>query len=596
MGFIYFIRPKKNWLQECQIFIDLCQEYNLPVYLERSRSGNGGHIWMLFENPYSAKKSRKIFLIILQQSQIVSLLDKSVSFDRLFPNQDYLSGKGFGNLIALPFHKKSFINGNSSFIDKDSGKPYTDQWGYLKEVRKVSGSKLDEIYNEFSSDDQKILVFIKGVNSKEINISNKVEVILENNIHIAKQNIDIKLINYLKDELNFFNSEYIIKKKLGKSTWKTERYFKLYSEEENEFILPRGIIGQLLRFCKQNKISYNFIDNREKLDEISLKFTGVLKDYQKNVIKACYKKDLGIIVSPPGSGKTVIGLKLISDKKQPAIIIVHRKQIADQWIERVETFLGIPKQEIGFIGSGKFKLGKQITIALFQSLAKKVDNEKFDYIYNSFGLILIDECHHIPAKSFRNILSKFSTYYQYGLTATPYRKNNDTKLIFIYLGETICEVKLDNIEPNKVARIIVEKSDFNIPYNSKTDQFEELSKILVHDTSRNELILKDIYSVLNSGKKAIIITERKEHITVLYNYLKLNYEVITISGEDKDKSRQAKWNLINKGDFQVIITTGQFFGEGSDIQNVSTLFLVYPFSFKGKLIQYIGRVQRSVAP
>jgi len=588
---------EQNWLIECDALIAKCKEFEIPVYLERSRSGNGGHVWIFFETPYPAEKSRKILIALLQKSKVISVLDKNSSFDRLFPNQDYHSGKGFGNLIALPLFKKSFIEGNSCFIDVKTGQPFKDQWKYLEEIQKISIEKLNSIYQSLLKDYNKDYPITNTENSNENLDDNILKIRLSNSVFIQKRNANTKLIHFLKDELNFVNSEYIIKKKMGKNTWEMERYFKLFEESEKDFIIPRGMIGQIIRFCKSNKIEYEFSDDRKKLKEINYSFNAQLKDYQKNTIEITNKKEFGIIVAPPGSGKTIIGLKIIANKNQPALIVVHRKQIAEQWIERIETFLGIPKREIGIFGEGKSNIGKQITIAMFQTLSKKVETEEFKTFCKSFGIIIIDECHHVPAQSFRNVISKFSTFYQYGLTATPFRKNNDTKLIFIYLGEIISEIKLNEIEPNKHAKIIIRETDFYFPFNSKINQFEDLSKVLIHDTKRNELILKDVYSVLNSGKKAVIITERIEHIHTLSLYLRLNYEVVTLSGDDNTKSRNDKWNILKKGDYQVLITTGQFFGEGSDLQNVANLFLVYPFSFKGKLIQYIGRVQRSeIAP
>lgn len=301
-----------------------------------------------------------------------------------------------------------------------------------------------------------------------------------------------------------------------------------------------------------------------------------------------FKKDFGVIVAPPGSGKTIMGIKIIVEKKQPCLIIVHRKQLLEQWQERIQAFLGIPKHEIGIIGHGKAKIGKQITIATIQSLPKQVEQ-----LRNHFGTILVDECHHIPAEIFRNTIEQLDTFYLYGLTATPFRKYNDDKLIFAFLGGIISEVIPTEIENFKHPQIIIRNTDFDIPFNSKTDNFEMLSKILIHDVERNKLILNDIKSELFKGKRIAVITERKEHTETLNFFLKQSHEVITLSGDDSDNSRKTKWKVLEQGEFQVLITTGQYFGEGSDLSSINTLFLVYPFSFKGKLIQYIGRVQRS---
>lgn len=275
------------------------------------------------------------------------------------------------------------------------------------------------------------------------------------------------------------------------------------------------------------------------------------------------------------------------------MIIVHRKQLLEQWIERIETFLGIPKIEIGKIGQGKNKAGTKITIATIQSLSKIINISKGEKLQTAFGTIIVDECHHVPAETFRNTISKLHCFYLYGLTATPFRKYNDGKLIFCHLGEMIAEIKAASVNNSGQVKIIIRNTMLDVPFNSKTDSYELLSKILVHDSVRNKLILDDVQQELQLGKKVVIITERKEHIDSLYQYLKQSFETITLSGDDSESTRAAKWKILKEGNYQVLITTGQLFGEGTDLQNANCLFLVCPFSFKGKLIQYIGRVQRS---
>jgi len=578
---------KVEWIDDCKKFINACKEKGISTYLERSRSGKGGHVWIFFEQRYPAVKSRKIFISILEQTGVFSLFDKNSSFDRMFPNQDFLSGKGFGNLIALPLYKKTYEQGNSCFIDIESLEPFPNQWNFIKNIQRISTIKLDELHQIHNTQQNIPASIIPKLYNEKLTIR------LTNNVKINRNAISTPLINFLKEELNFLNTEFLIKKKMGKNAFGTERYFKLVEETENEVIIPKGFIGKIIRFCRDNKIEYDFKDDRKKLKEIVFLFNAQLQKHQQIVIDTIAKKDLGVVVAPPGSGKTIIGLKIIADKKQPALIITHRKQIADQWIERIETFLGIPKSGIGKIGQGKTKIGKQVTVAMIQSLSKELEKPESKKLLNAFGTIILDECHHIPAETFRNTISKLQTFYLYGLTATPFRKYNDGKLIFIHLGEVIAEIRSNEISTAKKPKIIIRNTELDVPFNSKTDKFETLSKILVHDSTRNKTILEDVINELKSDKKVIIITERKEHIDSLYQYLKQSHEVITLSGEDSESSKNSKWKLLKEGNYQVVITTGQFFGEGTDLQNANCLFLVYPFSFEGKLIQYIGRVQRS---
>jgi len=584
---------KANWIEECRSFLTFCHDQGLPAYLERSRSGKGGHVWLFFERPYPAAKSRKIIITLLERIGLFSTFDKNSSFDRLFPNQDSLSGKGFGNLIALPLNKLCAEKGNNCFINPETIEPYKDQWAFLQDIQRVSVTLLDQLYVQIL----KTTGLQKDLRNQPTPETGKIKIELGQTVTITKSVLPLPLFNFLKDGLNFPSSEYVIKKKLGKSTWGSERYFNFIEETVDCVIIPRGMAGSVLRFCRDNGIEYDFSDERKKVEPVSFTMDVQLKEHQKQAVAAAAKKDMGVIVAPPGTGKTIVGLKIIAEKQQPALIIVHRKQLAEQWIERIQSFLGIPKNEIGSIGQGKSKVGKKITIALIQSLARMLDSADQNGLTNKFGTIIVDECHHIPAESYRNIIGKLSLFYLYGLTATPFRKYNDGKLIFIHLGEIISEIKAPDISTLKTAKIIIRNTELDVPFNSKTNKFETLSKVLVHDSARNKLVLKDVISELTSGKKVVIITERKEHLDSLNQYLKQSYETIVLSGDDPESSRTMKWKMLKDGSFQVLITTGQFFGEGTDIQNIDRLFLVYPFSFQGKLVQYIGRVQRSeIAP
>lgn len=413
-----------------------------------------------------------------------------------------------------------------------------------------------------------------------------IDITISNIISINKNDLSKEILDKIHRDLNIINPDYLNRKKLGKSVYGIIRYFKLYKETKDNYVFPRGYLGQFVKFCKENKYSINIIDNRPILKKIGINSSITLFPFQKVLVDKTTIKDFGVLVAPPGAGKTVMALEIIFKKKVNSLIIVHRKQLMDQWIERIEKFLNIPKREIGQVSGIKKKIGKKITVAMIQSLSKmKIDK-------NEFGIIIVDECHHIPAKVFRKTIIKFNSKYIYGFTATPIRKNKDEKLIFLYIGEIIAQI--NNIE-NKIVRnkIIIKKTNLYMPFDFKKDDLQLMSKVLIADTERNKLIVDDIKKQAEKKKNILVLSERKDHVALLELYLKSFYELIIITGDDSLKSREKKIKKIEKGNFKIIISTGQFFGEGLDVKYIDCLFLVYPFSFEGKLIQYIGRIQRS---
>lgn len=584
----YFIAADfdgETWKKDVRVLLNACAEVGLTAYLEQSRSGNGGHVWLFFSENYPCYKSRQIVLELIRSAFHISEFEKEVSFDRLFPNQDSLSREGFGNLIALPLQGRSFSQGNALFIDPDTNKPFPDQWAFLQSLKRHTAHELDGVH---------ALLFANNKQNEQKPVSGGLSLVVSNQITLPRAKLSPSIIHFLKDELNFLNTEYLIKKRLGKSIYKVQKYFKLIDEQGDTISLPRGFLNQLTAFLDKNQVTHSVQEDHAILDETIFNNDIKLTPAQTATVEQATKYNQGVIVAPSGSGKTIMGLELIARRKQPALILVHRKQILDQWVERIQAFLGIAKTHIGQYSGVKKKVGKQITVGLLQSFVRKGDLSE---LQNSFGTIIVDECHHIPASTFREVIAQLNPKYLYGLTATPKRKHNDEKLIYVFIGDIISQMTISDvpIHAMKVStytpEVLVRSTSLEVPFKFTTDLFQLLAKIISCDTGRNRLIVEDILNEVGNNKKVLVLSERKEHLEILNMYLKNKCETIVISGGDSARSRKSKLAQIESGHYQVILSTGQFFGEGVDIRGTTCLVLAFPFSFEGKLVQYMGRLR-----
>lgn len=592
----YFIAADfdgEHWLEDVRKYMDKCAKVSLSAYLERSKSGKGGHVWIFFQEAYPCYKSREIVLELIKRALDLSVFEKEVSFDRLFPNQDYITKGGFGNLIALPFQGKYVEKDNSLFIDPKDAKSYADQWDFLSKIHKHTPEELDKVFPEITN-------YERTGSTTKVHYADKLVITVGKNIKLARSVLTPATIGFIKEKLNFFSTEYLTRKRLGKSVYKVQKFFKLIGEDANVIFLPRGFLNQLTKFLESADISYEVVYEYPETEEVKFKSLIELTPTQQEALNKSLESNQGVIVAPPGSGKTMIGMELIAQRQLPALILMHRKQLLDQWVDRIQTFLNIPKVQIGRFSGTKKKIGKEITVGLLQSLARYRNIAELE---NRFGTIIVDECHHIPAKTFREVIANLNSQYLYGLTATPKRKHNDEQLIFVYIGDIITEMEGSDLneddldhKSSKKPEIIIKKTDLEIPFQWKTDRFQLLAKIISFDTTRNKLIVEDILHQVESGNKVLVLSERKEHLEILDLCLKGKCETIMISGDDSTAKRILKLKQIKAGHYQVILSTGQFFGEGLDIKNISSLVLAFPFSFEGKLIQYIGRLLHSTNP
>ncbi len=356
--------------------------------------------------------------------------------------------------------------------------------------------------------------------------------------------------------------------------------------------IPRGYMRQLVLLCRRHKIKYEIDDCRRSLPPKNFSFKGRLRPFQQKAVDEMLAKDFGTLSSATGSGKTIMALYMVARRRQPALIVVHTKDLASQWTERIETFLGIPAPKVGLIGSGKKELGDKITVALVQSLYKCVEE-----IADQIGFLVVDECHRCPSRIFTEAVTGFDARYMLGLSATPWRRDKLSKLIFWHLGDVHHEVdKAHLVETGDVlpAEVIVRETNFK-PYYDPVNEYSKMLSELTADTDRNVLIASDVaQETLNCGGICLVLSDRKAHCENLQSLLKYRFKIDSelLTGDLNLSERQKVIERLNQNKVDVVIATGQLIGEGFDCKNLSTLFLATPISFSGRVLQYLGRVLR----
>lgn len=411
--------------------------------------------------------------------------------------------------------------------------------------------------------------------------------------NLQLKNVPPELMETLVEKLQFPNPKWLENDRMGRWNRGTPRVLKFYDKVGRTGLwIPRGYIRHLINLCRRQDIQFRIDDQRRRLKPVNFTFSGRLKPFQKVAVDKMLAKDFGTLSSATGSGKTVMALYIIAKRKQPALIIVHTKELAAQWVERIGTFLGIESGDVGFIGDGKKRIGEKITVALVQSLYKCADEAA-----ENIGFLLVDECHRCPSRIFTEAVSCFDSQYMLGLSATPYRRDKLSKLIFWHLGDKHHEVdKSQLIESGDVlpARVVFRKTHFSTRYDPVNEYSKMLAELAI-DTERNIQIASDVAgeAARNHGI-CLILSDRKAHCENLQALLRYRFKLPSelLTGDLATAERKKVLERINNGHVQVLIATGQLIGEGFDCKDLTTLFLATPIKFSGRLLQYLGRVLR----
>ena len=600
---------KKTYEKDVSAFWSICDELNVPIYVERSRSGNGAHVWIFFEGSVLAKVARKLGNILLTKTIEKGSLDLS-SYDRLFPNQDTMPKGGFGNLIALPFQGESCKEGNTVFVDK-----YFDvqknQIEILANIKKMTKDEVYTIVEKYANEDfaepetTEIIEddeIPKKENIKDIIFANNIECILDNQIYVKKLKLLPNEISYLKRLASFTNPEFYEKQRLRLPIYKTPRIISCFEEDERFLILPRGCMDKIRTICEKSNVKLVIKDNRELGIKTDYNFVGTLNKKQEKVMNELLKYDTGVLCATTGFGKTVIAAKIISKLKVNALVLVNRNSLLEQWKERLSYFLDINKKEIGQIGASKENLNGKLDIASVQSLTKK---ENMEDLVKNYGLVIVDECHHVAAYGFEQVMKAIRSKYVYGLTATPTRKDGLHKIIYMQCGDIRVRVANRELKQNrKMEHVVIVKNTgykFIGEEEKQKLQISELLNDMCNNVFRNEIIIEDIKQSVLEGRIPIVLTERVDHLKILKEGLDeklkgLGIPVVIYKGTMGKKQAVEVQNILREADEEgrprIILATSSSIGEGFDDSRLDTLFLTMPVSWKGRIIQYVGRLHR----
>jgi superfamily II DNA or RNA helicase len=604
---------KKTWEYDSFAFLETCQQLNVPAALERSRSGTGGHVWIFFDHALPAITARKLGCLILTQTMERRHQLGLDSYDRFFPNQDTMPKGGLGNLIALPLQFTPRKSGNSVFIDTDLHL-YPDQWQFLSTIRRLPASAAEEIVAEAQRKGDLIGVRISIADDEDAHdpwtlppsrkrkeqpiegtLPERVQVVRSNLIYVEKKDLPPAMLNRVLRLAAFQNPEFYKAQAMRLSTYDKPRVIACGQDFAQHIALPRGCLTEALALLEAHKIRPEVRDERFTGTPIEVEFQGQLRPFQENAVSKISGHDDGILCAPTAFGKTAVAAWLIAKRKVNTLVLVHRQQLLDQWQERLAMFLNLPAKSIGHIGGGKMERTGYVDVAVIQSLHRK--DEVKDFVAE-YGQVIVDECHHISAFTFEQVMRQVKAKYVVGLTATPTRKDGHHPIIYMQCGP---------VRFSMSARTMIEATPFAHKVSPRHTEFRmapELTDVtiqdvygaLVNDVSRNEMIAADIVGAIESGRCPLLLTGRTEHLQYFATKLAgaAKHAFVLKGGMGKKQRRLAAEALasVPEDESRVILATGSYIGEGFDDARLDTLFLAMPISWKGTLQQYVGRLHR----
>ena len=607
-----------EYQDDVRAYVSICREWGVPAYIERSRSGNGTHVWILFDEHIKAQTARRLGNAILTKAMEREGRMSFKSYDRFFPNQDYMPTGGFGNLVALPLQGRARKDGNSVFVD-DNFIPFSDQWAYLQGMKKMTAAEIEILVSRY--DRESLGELSKSSESapwerplpkpmNKADFPNRITIVRSSGIYIPITNLSAKAINHLKRLAAFKNPEFYAKLGMRLPVYNLPRVISCSEITDDYLILPRGCEESAIDFLRGNNVDVEIQDKTNPGLAIAVEFNGQLYPEQEQAIEVLARHRCGTLYATTAFGKTVTAAAMIARKKVNTLILVHTKALLDQWRKRLSEYLmtdfqpeGQPKgrgrrkkfQQFGALSSTENTLNGKIDIALLQSCIN--DNEVKPFV-REYGMVIVDECHHAPAFNFERILREVNARYVYGLTATPIRKDGHQPIIFMQCGEIryTSDSKAQQTQQS-FRRLLISRFTSHRNLNADGSNYAQILDELTENESRNKLILDDVAVNLAEGRTPIILTARTAHVDILTEQCrKICPNVIRLVGNDSAKSKRevmSRLNDIPANEPLVVVATGKYVGEGFDLPRLDTLMLAMPVSWKGLIAQYTGRLHRN---
>jgi superfamily II DNA or RNA helicase len=596
-----------EWREDVRAFADSCTDLGVPVAIETSRSGNGAHAWIFFAERVSARDARRMGTAIISHTCARTRQLKLTSYDRLFPNQDTMPKGGFGNLIALPLQKKPRESGFTVFVDSDL-RPHPDQWEFLASIQPMSPHDIEATIVRatggvhpldvtFIDDedpatpwnrDTRSLAKIPGATPKSLTVT------LANLVYFEKAELSQPLANRLIRLAAFQNPEFYRAQAMRLSVWDKPRVIGCAENYPRHIALPRACLDAAQDLLRENAIRCDLRDERNAGEPIDVRFVGTLRTDQEAAIAAMLRDDVGVLCAPTAFGKTVTAAALIARRGVNTLVLVHRTELLKQWQERLQTFLGVGRGVVGTIGGGKAKPTGKIDIAVMQSLSRQGE---VSALVESYGHVIVDECHHVGAVSFDAILKRCKANYVLGLTATPIRRDGQQPIIFMQCGP-IRHTAARPVEAPHDLQVLPRSCSAHIDLPPESG-IQEVFRHLANDRSRTAAIAAEVKKAFDQGRKVLVLTERTEHLDAMRAALGAEVPLpFVLHGRMSRKQRAmliAELDALPPDSPRVLLASGKLVGEGFDHPPLDTLVLAMPVSWKGTLQQYAGRLHREHA-